>query len=1094
VVPNIGVTLTNPATGQVRRTTSNGAGIYLFANVGIGHLTLGASAPGFREYIKNDIVVNVGQTLEENIALTVGSTGQTVNVQAEALQVQTETNEVSTLISAVQVSQLATNGRNISALETLGLGVSSNEADFNGVVAPGASAGISFNGTRSSHNIYMLDGGEMNDRGCGGCYTVLPSLDAISEFQTLDSNYAPDYGIGSGGQILMAIKSGSHDFHGALWEFNRNEDYDANNYFTNLAGQARPEFRLNVPGGNIGGPLWIPHVYNDSRKRTFFFVNEEWRRLIRGSTPSVTNTIASSNFPVAGQALTYTVPSNGSAPIVPVTSDPAKLLIYTTDGLTAGQPFPDNTIPANLIDPNAVLELNAGTFPHPNLGVGQYISSIPQPTNIHEDIVRIDHSINSKLQIMGHFVHDSATITSYPTQWGDSSYPTTGSVFAQPGYVSVIKLTQMISSSLLNETSVNYDADSAKVTNIGVSLQPTGWTATSFFPITDNIGPRMPEIDLGAPYSTNWSSNYWPWHNAGYEYQIRDDLSWSKQRHELKVGFSYLRYVKNQQLQANTQGTAVFNSTTFSGDSYVNFLLGDDSSFTQLETLTGKHWVNNNYSFYGNDNWHATSRLTLNVGVRFDGMPHAFERYNQFANFVPTDYNQTNAAVFDAAGSMNSSGSGFATFNGTPFYLNGIEEAGVNGFPRGNVQNTYDTWQPRVGFAYNFKGEGKTVIRGGFGTFYERVQGNDVYNAALNPPFAFQPSATNVYFSNPDQSAITGAISSATAAVFPSNLYNLDYHYPNPGTAMFSLGVQRELAPSIISVLQYVGSTGWDQNDERMINTLPLNSSNRQGVAKGTYNANEGRIYTGFSSIEQEENETNFSYNGLQAGLRMENKHGLTMQLAYTWSHEIDVVSGDLTGTSDPFDLKYDHGSGQLDRRHIFNASYIYSLPFFAQSGDALARTIIGGWQFSGVTIAQRGTPVNVTYGPDTLGLGGGTTNRPNLVGKVAFPKKLGAWFDPTAFAAPLAPWDGGLNQGFGNARKDSLVGPGRLNFNLALFKEIALTSSEGPKVELRFESFNTFNHTQYDGIDSNFTDGNFGHVTSTYDPRVLQLGGKFLF
>jgi hypothetical protein len=159
-----------------------------------------------------------------------------------------------------------------------------------------------------------------------------------------------------------------------------------------------------------------------------------------------------------------------------------------------------------------------------------------------------------------------------------------------------------------------------------------------------------------------------------------------------------------------------------------------------------------------------------------------------------------------------------------------------------------------------------------------------------------------------------------------------------------------------------------------------------------------------------------------------------------------------------------------------------------------LARTIIGGWQFSGVTIAQRGTPVNVTYGPDTLGLGGGTTNRPNLVGKVAFPKKLGAWFDPTAFAAPLAPWDGGLNQGFGNARKDSLVGPGRLNFNLALFKEIALTSSEGPKVELRFESFNTFNHTQYDGIDSNFTDGNFGHVTSTYDPRVLQLGGKFLF
>src|ERR1039458_10174930 len=420
VVPNIGITLTNPATGQVRQTTSNSSGAYLFANVGIGHFTLDASVPGFQKYVKTNIVVNVDQTLEENITLTIGSTGQTVTVQAEALQVQTETNEVSILISAAQVSQLATNGRNISALETLGLGVSSNVPDFNGVVAVGAGSGISFNGTRSAHNVYMLDGGEMNDRGCGGCYTVLPSLDAISEFQTLDSNYAPDYGIGSGGQILMVIKSGTHDFHGALWEFNRNEDYDANNYFTNLAGQARPEFRLNVPGGNIGGPLWIPHVYNDSRKRTFFFVNEEWRRLIIGSTPSVTNTIASSNFPVAGQALTYTVPSTGSVPIVPLTSDPAKLQLYTADGLTAGQPFPNNTIPASLIDPNAVLELKAGTFPHPNLGVSQYISSVPQPTNIHEDIVRIDHAINSKLQLMGHFVHDAATMTAYPVEWGDS--------------------------------------------------------------------------------------------------------------------------------------------------------------------------------------------------------------------------------------------------------------------------------------------------------------------------------------------------------------------------------------------------------------------------------------------------------------------------------------------------------------------------------------------------------------------------------------------------------------------------------------------------------------------------------------------------
>ena len=210
------------------------------------------------------------------------------------------------------MTQLATDGRNVTALAALGMGVSNNlSGEFGGVNALTSANGISFNGTRVSHNIYMLDGGELNDRGCGGCFSSLPSIDALSEFQTLDSNYGPEYGIGSGGTILMVIKSGTHDFHGGLWEFNRNEAYDANNYFTNLAGQPRPKFRLNIPGGNIGGPLWIPHLYNTDRKRTFFFVNEEWRRLIQGSSPSIVNTIATDNFPTPGQALAYNVPPTG---------------------------------------------------------------------------------------------------------------------------------------------------------------------------------------------------------------------------------------------------------------------------------------------------------------------------------------------------------------------------------------------------------------------------------------------------------------------------------------------------------------------------------------------------------------------------------------------------------------------------------------------------------------------------------------------------------------------------------------------------------------------------------------------------------------
>jgi Carboxypeptidase regulatory-like domain len=1105
VVPNAEITLTNTATSQIRTATSNTSGIYLFANVGVGRFTLSAAAKGFQKYTKTDITVNTAQTLQENVTLTVGSETQTVTVEADALVLQSETNEISNLISGAQVTQLATNGRNVVSLAALGMGVSNNLPAFGGVNALTSANGISFNGTRVTHNIYLLDGGELNDRGCGGCFSSLPSVDSLAQFQTLGSNYGPDYGIGSGGTILMVLKSGTHSFHGGLWEFNRNADYNANNYFNNLAGRPRSKFNLNIFGGNIGGPVWIPHVYNESRSRTFFFVNEEWRKLIQGSAPAIRNTIALSNFPVAGQDLAYSVPSNGVAPIVPVTTDPAKLAIYATRGLTPGNAFPGNIIPKQLIDSNAVLELNAGTFPHPNFGASQYISSIPQPTDVREDVVRIDHAINSKLQLMGHYLHDGVTQSYYPPLWGNSSYPTVGTAMQNPSWSATIKLTQTLSPSLLNETAFLYSGNTIHLSPIGVSAQPSGWSATTYFPAGNNFGSRMPEIQLGAPYSTTWSSSYFPWKNSFEGYETRDDLSWNKGVHQFKFGFSWLHAPKNQQLQANTQGTAVFNNSSFSKDSYINFLLGDAASFTQLQYLNGKHWVQNNYSFYVLDNYHVTPRLTLNLGLRFDGLPHTFERFDQFANFVPASYNTSLAYPLNLDGTLNPAS--LTQFNGSPFYLNGIREAGVNGFPRGVVQNYYYTWQPRVGFAYNIPGKGATVLRGGFGMFYERVQGNDVYNAALNPPFAYQPSANNVYFSNPNTSALTGL---TTAQAFPSTLTNIQYLYKPPGTAQFSLGIQRQIAPSVIGVIQYVGSLGWTQNNDRGINTLPLTDPNpaigfakRKAIATNTAsvvagtaivpNANLYRQYPGFSSIQQEENETNFSYNSLQVGIRMENKHGLTFQVAYTYSHEIDQVANDLNAVSNPFNLAYDRSSGGFDRRQIFNVNYIYEFPFFLKSGNAFEKIVLGGWEISGVTVAQSGAPQSINYnGADTLGLGGGTSNRPDKVASIAYPKTQTAWFSKASFAAPLAPWNGGTNQGWGNAGRDQVILPGLFNWNMSLFKNFSFT--EQVKFQFRLETFNTFNHTQFNGIDNGFTDGNFGQVTSAYDPRVLQLGGKLTF
>jgi hypothetical protein len=229
--------------------------------------------------------------------------------------------------------------------------------------------------------------------------------------------------------------------------------------------------------------------------------------------------------------------------------------------------------------------------------------------------------------------------------------------------------------------------------------------------------------------------------------------------------------------------------------------------------------------------------------------------------------------------------------------------------------------------------------------------------------------------------------------------------------------------------------------------------------------------------------------------LRTDNRHGLTVQLAYTYSHAIDEVSNDLNGASNPFNLAYDYGSGALDRRHIFNANYIYAIPFFGTTGNTFERVALGGWSISGITVAQSGTPQPLTYtGSDTLGLGGGTTNRPNKIAPVHFPKTRLAWFTTNSFGSPLAPWNGGGNNGFGNAGKDVVTLPGLFNTNLSLFKTFPLAPRERANLELRFESFNTFNHTQFNALDANTGDSNFGQITGTYDARTLQLGAKIKF
>jgi hypothetical protein len=1118
VVAGAKITLTDPATGYSKTTESGPTGLYDISGLNPANYNLKVTAKGFEAYAQNGIVVNVSATFRADVKLTVGAENQTVTVEADALTVQTDSNVVSTLISSEQISEIATENRNFAALAALGLGVSSALPDSNTPTSVAASFTISVNGLRESHNIWLIDGGEADDRGGAGGMDIMPSQDAIAEFNMMTSNYPPDYGISSGATMSLSLKSGTQKFHGELWEFNRNTDYDANQYFNKLSTPftARTPTHYNIYGGNLGGPIFIPHVYNQDHQKTFFFWNEEWRKILTGAGTNVEPTIDSADRPVAGQALQYVSPKFSTVNlIVPKVGDPAFNAKLAADGLTPGSAFPNNTIPANLFDSNAVLYLNSSILPKANTADDHNITNVSNPIQVRDDVVRVDHKVNDKWQILGHYMHDSVTqgYAQPELGWLWASYNTVTSTLSNPSNSAALKLSGTINPNLLVEASINYDGNIINITNSANANLGTlsGWSVQKFF---SNGNPYLPGITgFGGPYYTAEDMGSAPWHNAAEDYEPKVDLSYTMGKHATKFGFSYNRYTKNQQLFGDAEGDFGFGQ--LSNDGMMDMLMGIASSYSQFQATPIRHYVNQTPSVYAMDNWHVTPRLTLQLGLRYDALPHAWERSNDVANFNPAAYLSSEVPIWNNDGSMNPNGPGFQKVNGTPFYLNGMGLAGQNGFPRGLVTNDYSTIQPRVGFSEDLFGNGKTVLRGGVGTFYERMQGNDIYNAATNPPYAFNPAATNVYLTTPSTSWVTGA--TAATPFFVSGLTNLAQTYKAPAVAQFSLGVQHELSPSIVWVVQYVGNLAWHQNITRNINNFPLTTdlSIRCNAGDGGNKYNGGndvcpngsapsslansniyRTFQGYGGINQEENTTNGNYNGFQTGLRVQNRWGLSGELDYTYSHEIDLTTYDLGGVSNPFNLKYDKGSGALDRRNIFSANYVYKMPFFAKS-NGIIHSVAGGWEVAGTIVDENGV-IPTNQGPglsisyDPVGLDGGYTNRPDQAVKTKYTKQLKQWFDTSAFTAPVPAWLGGPNQGFGSARKDSVVGPGRVNFTSSLYKSFAFT--ERAHFELRFESFNTFNHSQWNSVNTSLGSSQFGQVTSAWDSRVLELGGKFVF
>ena len=1113
VMANVKITITNAETSLARTITTNDSGQYVAVDLRIGHYSVKAEASGFKVAEQKGLVLNVGDRRRVDFQMALGAAQETVTVEANVVHVQADSGEASNLITGQQLSQLSVNGRGIYQLAALTPGGSSQINASAPNVPVGGDAGVEFNGMRQNHNIYLLDGGEDDDRGGAGGMSIAPSLDAIAEFRALTSNYSADYGLSSGGTMTMVLKSGTTQLHGSAWEFVRNDALDARNFF-NPPPQKVAELRQNVFGFNVAGPVTFGKLYNPNRTKTFFFYNMEWRRYVNGG---LTNQTVPDPASYGGDFSTNSTVIN-----VPTAAQVTPTVLFANcpggaapAGVVQGSPFPGNKIPSCMIAPNATALLSAGIFPKSNAldanGRPTFIGGNNSPTNLKEEIARIDHNFTSKFSVFGHYVAEQVTQNYGISQWSGANVPTVGDTFGNPSYSGVIHATYTISPTLLNETAFNYNGNRINIipfagSGLASLALPTGYVSANsrLFTGPNNLS-RIPNIDLNGGINSHFEISSWPWRNKADDYQIRDDISLTKGAHQLKFGASWAIYKKVQDLFGTTQGSFNFDGTFTTpaglkskpGNDLADFLLGTSKSYSELAVQDSGKWNNVSWAAYVQDNWRVNRRLTLNLGLRWDGVPHTYEASNRMGNFYPSLYDPAKTAIMLPDGTVSPLSPGLGTspnpiLAGVQLYLNGIGIPGQNGVPKGLVNNHWAAFGPRLGFAYDVSANAKTVVRGGFGIMYERIQGNDMYDAGPNIPFSLGVTNNSVTLADPGILLATGA--AASQPINPADLTGLAVdNYKLPASYQYSVGVQHSLnAKSVLSV-SYVGNQNRHQNDRSQYN-LPDPSALPGLINGGQYTLAPGLTYPGFHAIRLTANEANSHYNAFQVDLNSQVGRDLQLRAYYTLSRTIDPTTagnggGDLGNVSNPYaGWRYDIGPGGYDRTHNAAFNFIYDIPVFRSSQSRLVKTALGGWTVSGIVTMSSGLPINIGLSGNQSGNGlPAAANRANLTGSVSYPHTVGQWFDTTAFTAPAV-------GAFGTLGHNALRGPGRDNWNMSLFKSFLFSEERGSRLEFRAESFNTWNHTQFHDVSTNLGDSKFGQVTSAFEPRIFQLGMKIVF
>lgn len=1156
VIPGADITITNTDTGLAAHFTTNADGEYVAPLLHVGHYIVQAKRASFQTAEQSNIVLEVGDRRRVDFQLAVGTTTQEVTVQANPIAVQSDSNDISTVLSGDQIRSLQESGQSLYNLVTLVPGASADNADIQVPTPMGGDSTISFNGQRVAHQLYMIDGGEAADRGGSGAI-VMPSEQSLSELRVLTSNYSAEYGTESGATTTMVVKSGTNSLHSSAWWFGRNDYLDARNYF-DVAGTPVSEYRYNLWGFNVGGPVEFHH---SSSPKTFFFYNMEWRRQILGSLIQQSvpfaddysnlanganlsdaagfqggallnhgftqiqapyscqvSTAIVNEFNAAGQALSG---CTGGAP------DPTKIQPFVYNGV-------QNVINPALINANAAALLKANIFPAETSG-DEFVGGPNAPTSVKEEIARIDHTFNSHYSIFGHWISEQISQTDVPTRWSGANLPDDSDTFGNPSYQAVVHLTDTISPTLLNEVAFNYDGNRINIQPTGIwqLSQAPGYQQNRLFTGTVNANV-LPIITLGGKTGASLNNNWGVWDNTADDYQIRDDVSWTKGAHQFKFGFSWANFRKLQPLQDSPEGSFTFGGN-FTGYDFADYLLGLASNYSESPLEDSRQWNSVTWGVYGEDNWRVNRRLTLNLGLRWEGLPHTDEINNQMSNFY---FNLWNAAGATSAfnvvnGVATPGGVGFAdpegnticsgagvpnnTCTGANPYLATGPNPALNGLLSYNngllqtgslVNNHWDTFAPRVGLAYDLTGGSKTILRAGFGMFFERIQGNDMYQSGGNNLFGGTPNVANVSLSDPhigiDETNAT--ISPATLPVTVNSISMLNSGiYDIPTSYQYSAGVEQQLSKNSVLSVAYVGNVGRHENERTEVDLPPF--SVVPSLFSGTSyigTANLYKPYLGYSSILVAQDDANSRYNSLQVSLRSQ-FHDLTLQAAYTFAHAFDPTQnngdgGDFDSVTNPYvGWRYDYGPAQINRDNVAFVDFVYNLPFF-RGTSGFVNGVLGGWKVAGIVTIETGVPLNLgDSGANICSAIPNCAVRPNLTGSIHYPASpatltsgLGTiqWFDPSSFSINDLP--GTSVATFGNLQHDGVWGPGRDNWNMSMFKTFAIT--ERLHFELRADAFNIWNHPQMNAVDTTVGDANFGMATSAWTPREFQIGAKMEF